>query len=176
MSGSYPVLKAPRLGNECQEAAVSGPGVSLELGLESGKAKHGHLARTYTVISGTLWPKICHVKTDMMYLWLLLKSSKHCGYWSTGIKFDKTSWRNVEKVSRGVNSSLSSVRLRGRLLTFHSQQLYFNPTIWSTWIAVYVAMLLQSACCLMIEGTFKSSNVHTRRTYWRRLRPKQSER
>lgn len=56
MPGSYLVLKAPRLGNECQEAASSGPGVSTELGLtklemEHGGAKHGHLAGAYPVIS-----------------------------------------------------------------------------------------------------------------------------
>lgn len=59
-------LPSPRLGSECQEAASRGLGVSLGLGLTSlemknGRAEHGHLAGAYTVISGKLWPKICHV-------------------------------------------------------------------------------------------------------------------
>lgn len=66
-SGSYPVLEAPRLGSECQEAASCGLGVSL-WGLDSqaqrlkgGRAEHEHLAGAHTVIAGKLWPKICHV-------------------------------------------------------------------------------------------------------------------
>lgn len=41
MSASYPVLKAPRLGFECQEAASSGLGVSPGLGLTILEMKGG---------------------------------------------------------------------------------------------------------------------------------------